>query len=114
MKFIRDRYKGENTIYYLSEVMVCDTETSHNHNEEHPVCWICSIQVFFNGEYHLFRKPTEFMDYLNHIIDLYKLDNNRRVRLIFHNASYDLSYLLGFFQKYLPHKSDKMMQKHYI
>ena len=109
MKFICDRYKGENTIYYLSEVMVCDTETSHNHNEEHPVCWICSIQVFFNGEYHLFRKPTEFMDYLNHIIDLYKLDNNRRVRLIFHNASYDMSYLLGFFQKYLPHKSDKMM-----
>lgn len=109
MKFIYDRYKGNNTTYYLSEAMYCDTETSWNKDTENTICWISSIQVLFNNKYYLFRKPTEFMDFLNDIIKLYKLNKYRRVRLLFHNASYDLSYLLGFFQKYLPDKDDVMM-----
>ena len=109
MKFVYGRYKGNNTIYYLSEVMACDTETSHNHDDNNPVCWVSSIQVYFNGQYKLFRKPSEFMHYLNEIINTYKLGFYRRLRIIFHNASYDLSYLLGFFQMYLPDKDDRVL-----
>ena len=109
MRFVYGRYKGNNTIYYLSEVMACDTETSHNHDDNNPVCWVSSIQVYFNGQYKLFRKPSEFMHYLNEIINTYKLGFYRRLRIIFHNASYDLSYLLGFFQMYLPDKDDRVL-----
>lgn len=109
MKWIYNRFKGAKTVYYLDEPMICDTETSHNHNEKNPICWITSIQVFFNGKYFLFRKPTEFMEYLNSLIKLYRLDENRRIKVCFHNASYDLSYLIGFFQEYLPYKEDIVM-----
>ena len=80
MKWIYNRFKGAKTVYYLDEPMICDTETSHNHNEKNPICWITSIQVFFNGKYFLFRKPTEFMEYLNRLIKLYRLDENRRIK----------------------------------
>lgn len=108
MRFIYERFKGSKTIYFLDEPMICDTETSHNHasDPEKAICWITSIQVLFNGKYHLFRYPSQFMEYLNNIIDTYKLDYNRRVRLVFHNASYDLSYLIGFMQRDLPGKDD--------
>ena len=119
MKFIYNKYKGDKTIYYAEDFMACDIESSHNHNENNPKCWISSIQVYFQNNYHLFRKPSEFCDFLINIIDKYNLNSSRRLWLIFHNASYDLSYLIGFFQKYLPYKNettilnDRHKIKHY-
>lgn len=106
MRFIYDRYKGEKTIYYGENYMSCDTETSWNHDENNPICWISSIQVYFCDEYYLFRKPSEFIEFLSNIINKYQLNFNKRIKILFHNSSYDLSYLIGFFQLYLPEKDD--------
>ncbi len=89
---------------YCNEVIYFDCETSNNHAADilQLKTWIVSIQVRFNGEYHLFRKPTEFTDWLKFLIKEYKLDPERRIICIAHNASYDLSYLVPWLQKELP------------
>ena len=107
MKLITRRYAAEKTVWYYDEFMTVDTETSHS---EH-YTWLSSIQVLFNNEYHLFRTPKEFISYLNFLIYDLNLYSNRRVMMIIHNASYDLSYLIGYFQKYLPDKEDRSIIK---
>lgn len=89
---------------YCNEVIYLDCETSNNHaaNLDQLKTWIVSIQVRFNGEYYLFRKPTELMEWLNFLIKEYELNPERRIICIIHNASYDLSYLVPWLQEYLP------------
>lgn len=89
---------------YCNEVIYLDCETSNNHAADllQLKTWIVSIQVRFNSEYHLFRKPTEFIEWLQFLIKEYNLDPDRRIICIIHNASYDLSYLVPWLQKYLP------------
>ena len=107
MKLICDRYKGDATVYYYDDYMALDIETSHTDE----LSWVSSIQVYFLTEYHLFRKPIDFINYLQEIIIKYELFNNKRLIVIIHNASYDLSYLVGYFQKYLPYKDDRQVLK---
>lgn len=109
MKFIYSRYMGEKTIYYLNEYMSLDTETSHNHDEKNPICWINTIQVRFNGKEMIFRKPSEFCQYLNKLIKTYDLGPQRRLMIIVHNLSYDFSYLIGFLQTQVAQADDYSM-----
>lgn len=87
--------------------MSLDIETS----KAEDYTWISSIQVYFLGQYHLFRKPLEFIYYLKDLIGSYNLYKYKRLMIIIHNASYDLSYLIGYFQKYLPDKDDRTVIK---
>ena len=91
---------------YCNEVIYFDCETSNNHAADllQLKTWIVSIQVRFNGEYYLFRKPTEFTDWLRFLIKEYKLDPERRILCLAHNASYDLSYLVPWLQQELPNE----------
>lgn len=107
MQLICKRYMGHKTIYYYDDIMALDIETSHDDT----YTWIASIQVYFLGEYHLFRKPYDFIDYLREIIQAYNLCYTMRLMIIIHNASFDLSYLIGYFQKYLPDKEDRSILK---
>lgn len=103
MKLIYKRYIGVKTVYYYDDFMSIDTETSH----EAGYTWISSIQVYFRNQFYLFRKPMHFINFLNEIIERLDLYNQKRLICIIHNASYDLSYLIGYFQKYLPDKDDR-------
>lgn len=107
MKLITRRYAQQNTIWYYDDFMTVDTETSHSDH----YTWLSSIQVLFDNEYHLFRTPKEFIEYLNFLIYDLNLYSKRRIMIIIHNASYDLSYLIGYFQKYLPDKEDRSIIK---
>ena len=107
MELITKRFMGQKTVYYYDEFMSVDTETSHN---EH-YTWLSSIQVYFCDEYFLFRKPMDFILFLNRIIAELNLYSQRRLMIIIHNASYDLSYLIGFIQMYLPDKDDRSVIK---
>ena len=113
MKLIYNRYRGEKTIYYYDDVIALDIETSTNEL----YTWISSIQCYFQKQFYLFRKPAELMDFLNEIIERYDLFLQKRLMIIIHNASFDLSYLIGYFQKYLPDKNDRtcvLREKHNI
>ena len=96
--------KGRSKTTICNEFIALDIETSNNHAADPQMLktWISSIQVLFNEEYHLFRKPSELIDYLLELIDRYKLNPDRRIVCVAHNASYDLSYLIPWFQEYLP------------
>lgn len=93
-----------------SKISICDTpvfldcETSWNHDDDNPKCWIVSIQVWFDGHYHFFRKPEQLIDWYLEKIEQMKLSEDRVLITYIHNASYDLSYLAPYIQKFLPDK----------
>ena len=91
-------------VCYASEAIYLDIETSNNHASDPKKLrtWITSIQVRFNKEYYLFRRPTEFTDWLKDLIKRFHLDPFRKMLIFIHNASYDLSYLVPWLQQELP------------
>ena len=100
--FFRRRFRSR--VCYASEAIYLDIETSNNHASDPRKLrtWITSIQVRFDNEYYLFRKPTELTTWLNSLIKKYDLDPDRRILVFIHNAAYDLSYLVPWFQRDLP------------
>lgn len=106
MRFIYSRFKGDATIYYGTEYVSIDTETADNHDEEKPITWINTIQVKFNGKEYLFRKPMELIGWLQWLINEYRLNRQYRILIIIHNLSFDISFLIPYFQLYLPAKDD--------
>ena len=104
---IRFVHKRRSKITYSDKPMFLDIETSHNHDPENPICWIVSIQVLFDDAYHLFRTPEEFIEYISDLSKRMKLSSERRLVIYIHNASYDLSYLLPYIQKFYPGKDER-------
>ena len=104
MKFIKKNKYSDTKV--LDEPCIIDIETSWNHDEEEPISWITSIQVYFNKKLQLFRKPSELMSYLLDLIHTYDLNKDRQLMIVIHNQSYDLSYLLPYIQKDLPFRED--------
>lgn len=102
---VRFIHKKRSKITYCDQPMYLDIETSHT--EDNMKCWIVSIQVLFDEHYHLFRTPEELMEYFLEKIDQMKLSPERKILVYIHNASYDLSYLLPYIQKYIPYKDDR-------
>lgn len=107
MRFIYNKYKGNKTIYYLQSPMALDIETSWNHSDTDPICWITSIQTYFDGEVKIFRTAPEWLLYMKELYEYYELDRYRRLMIIVHNLSYDISYLLPFLQCAFPYGSDE-------
>jgi len=87
---------------YCLEPVFLDIETSNNHAEkpEDLRCWIVSIQVLFNGQYHFFRYPEELIKWYKKLykeLKLYPTSKFKKKLITFiHNASYDLSYLIPY------------------
>ena len=92
---------AKGSIYCLEPVFL-DIETSNNHAEkpEDLRCWIVSIQVLFNGQYHFFRYPEELIKWYEDLykeLRLYPSKKFKKKLITFiHNASYDLSYLIPY------------------
>ena len=102
---VRFIHKRRSKITYCDQPIYLDIETSHN--KECTKCWVVSIQVLFDGYYHFFRKPEELMEYLLDLSTRLKLSDTRKIMILIHNASYDLSYLLPYVQKFLPGKDTR-------
>ena len=104
---VRFIHKRKSKVSYCDTPVFLDCETSWNHDLKNPKCWIVSIQVWFDGYYHLFRKPEELMNWYLEKIEQMHLNDTRRLITYIHNASYDLSYLGPYIQKYLPGKDSR-------
>ena len=91
----------------IKEFMVLDTETSHNHDDKSPSCWIYQWAFTYNGTVVMGRRPTELMDALkkiagaNHLgYERTKRGLERRVMVIYiHNLSYDWEYIKMWLRK---------------
>ena len=108
MRFVYGKYKGDKTIYYLHNPMALDIETSWNHDEADPKCWITSIQTYFNNELKIFRKPSEWLEYMTGLYQEYDLDHFHRLMIIVHNLSFDISYLMPYLQCEFPYGNDQI------
>ena len=104
---VRFYHKRKSKISYCDKPVFLDCETSWNHDADNPVCWIVSIQVLFDDHYHLFRKPEELIQWYLELYEKMNLSNERRLVTYIHNASYDLSYLAPYIQRYLPDKEKR-------
>lgn len=95
-------YKKKSKIRYWYRPIFLDIETSNNHESENPKTWITSICCRFNQHTKLFRRVEDWIKWMKVLIILYSLNENDRMIVYIHNASYDLSYLVPFIQRDLP------------
>lgn len=95
-------HKKKSHLRYWSRPIFLDIETSHNHDPDYPVTWITSICCRFNQHTRIFRDVEKWIDWMKLLIILYSLDDNNRMVVYIHNASYDLSYLVPYIQRDLP------------
>lgn len=80
----------------LRSFAVLDTETSHNHDEENPKCWIYQFSIKIDNDIICGRTPSEIIDTLNTFIKYAELSKNKKLVIYIHNASYDLAYIKQF------------------
>ena len=91
--FYKVYWKKKNKREICKNFICLDTETSHNHNEEFPECWIYQWSFTFNHSIYYGRRPSELIDKLKDIIQFYSLNINRKLLVFVHNLPYDFSYL---------------------
>ena len=88
-----------------NEPIILDIETANNHADDPRELrtWIVSVQLIFNGEYYLVRKPEDVVDFFNGLYDAFGFNDDKRAKNHFvcyiHNSSYDLSYLIPYFER---------------
>lgn len=95
--FSKIYWKKKNNQLIAKQYICLDTETSHNHNEEHPECWIYQWSFTFNGSLYFGRKPSDLIAILNEIVAFYEINEKRKIVVFVHNLPYDFSYLCLFF-----------------
>lgn len=101
---VRFLHKRRSKTSYCDTPVFLDCETSWNHDNDNPKCWIVSIQVWFDGYYHFFRKPEELIQWYLEKIKQLNLSEDRVLITYIQNVSFDLSYLAPYIQKFLPDK----------
>ena len=95
-----EKWSQNKTLYeYAADFAVLDTETSHADLE---TAWVYQWAVKWRGQYIYGRKPSELIELLVKMRDVYKLNNKRRIIIYIHNASYDIEYLKEYLCDYDP------------
>lgn len=98
--FFNKQFEQLNTLkkrkdcFYLDKAICLDTETSHNHDEDNPKCWIYQWAFEFNRGLYYGRTPEQLMTMLSNIVEYYELNEQKRVLIFVHNLAYDISYLM--------------------
>ena len=93
---VKRNYK---TIKYANDFICLDTETSHS---DLLTGWIYQWAVKFGKHYIYGRKPSEIIEMMRLLCDLYQLTYDKKIIIYIHNASYDLQYLKAFIRLYDP------------
>lgn len=91
-------WKKQNKKLVCKQYIALDTETSHNHNEDAPECWIYQWAFAFNKGLYFGRKPSELITKLKELIEFYNIDDKHKLIIFIHNLPYDFSYLCLFLQ----------------
>ena len=107
----KDLQRNHKITKYGTSFICLDTETSHKGNT---IGWIYQWAVKFGGLYVYGRKPSEIIELLRKIAEHYKLNEQKKIILYIHNASYDLTYLKLFLRQYDPAADFLAIDKHSI
>ena len=98
LNFIKIR-RGKKNYKFASTFMVLDTETSH---VDETAGWVYQWAIKLKGVYLYGRTPSELVETLRDICENYHLNDERKIVLYIHNASYDIQYLKHFFKRFDP------------
>lgn len=90
------KYKIKDKSYLMNVPLCFDTETSHNHNDDTPKAWIYQWCLSIGNDFYVGRKPSEFCDFLVHILDYFKCDSTHKIVIYVHNLSYDFCYIIDW------------------
>ncbi len=102
------KFKVKDGISTCLEPILLDIETYNNKSDDTNKLetHMTSCQILFGDEYHLFRTPEEVVDFFLSLYKRYRLypskDLKKRMIIYVHNLSYDITYLLPYFERYLP------------
>lgn len=99
------RKRGET----LAEFIALDTETSHNHDPEHPVGWIYQWCFAIGCDVVVGRTPRQLMEALDKVGAHAEATGKRKIICYVHNLSYDLCYLRPFLLEHFPDCTPKML-----
>jgi len=94
--FTKVYWKRKNKQQICKQYISLDTETSHNHDEDNPACWLYQWSFAFNHALYYGRTPEQLIDHLKRIVKEYDLNDERRMIVFVHNLPYDFSYLSLF------------------
>ena len=94
-----DLQRNHKIIKYATTYATLDTETS---NDGDGLGWIYQWAFKIGRVYIYGRKPSELIELLVRIAERYQLDENKRIIIYIHNASYDLQYLKHYLKQYDP------------
>ena len=100
-------HKKKSHIRYWYKPIFLDIETANNHDPDNPKTWVTSICCRFNDHTRFFRSIEKWISWMQLLIILYTLNENDRMIVYIHNASYDLSYLIPYIQRDLPGYENK-------
>lgn len=103
--------RNHKIIKYATNYATLDTETS-NDGEAHG--WIYQWAVKLGGVYIYGRKPSEIIELITRIAERYELNEEKRIIIYIHNASYDLQYLKHYLKQYDPSVSFFAVDAHTI
>ena len=84
---------------YCKQFVCLDTETSHNHNDDLPECWVYQWAFTFNKCIYYGRKPSDLVKKLNDLMAFYDINEQNHLIAFVHNLPYDFSYLALFFRE---------------
>ena len=73
-----------------------DTETSHNHDDDNPECWIYQWSFAFNHNLYYGRKPSDLIRILKELVTQLGLNEDIKLLVFVHNLPYDFSYFCLF------------------
>ena len=94
-EFIKKR-KGKRVYYYCPKFITFDTETSHTDTESWIYQWACK----FDLKYIYGRTPSDFIEMLNRLVEVYNLSDTRKIILYIHNLSYEMQFLKHYIYQY--------------
>ena len=95
----KDLQKNHKITKFATTHICIDTETSHITN----VCsWVYQWAAKFGGLYVYGRKPSELIDFMSKVAEHYQLNEQKKIIIYIHNASYDIQYLKLFIRQYDP------------
>lgn len=89
--------RNHKMIEYSTEYICLDTETSHDNLVRG---WIYQWAIKLDRIYCYGRKPTEIIDFMSQTCEYYGLNDNKKIIIYIHNASYDLQYLKHYIYQY--------------
>lgn len=95
---------------YCTEFATLDTETSHTDDEG----WVYQWAFYFNHDFVIGRKPSEFIQLLEKLSEFYKLNDQKKICIYVHNISYDFAYLKQFLIQYDENISVLAIDNHSI